>query len=77
MIGDVFVGCKYGRVFGYLIEDVQMIIESMVLIGKEFIFCMGDDILLVVFLEKVYLLYDYFKQCFVQVYIFNVVYLFI
>lgn len=76
MIGDAFVGCKHGRAFGYSIEDVQMIIESMASTGKEPTFCMGDDTPLAVLSEKAHLLYDYFKQRFAQVYIFNAVYLF-
>lgn len=54
-------------VMGFIVEDFDLIIEDMVVFGKELIYCMGDDIFLVVFFDKFYLFYDYFKQCFVQV----------
>jgi glutamate synthase (ferredoxin) len=53
--------------FGYTAEDVEMIVESMAISGKEPTFCMGDDIPLAVLSEKPRLLYDYFKQRFAQV----------
>uniref|UniRef100_A0A7I4EHL8 glutamate synthase (ferredoxin) n=1 Tax=Physcomitrium patens TaxID=3218 RepID=A0A7I4EHL8_PHYPA len=58
---------KHQQAFGYSIEDVQMIIESMASTGKEPTFCMGDDTPLAVLSEKAHLLYDYFKQRFAQV----------
>ena len=53
--------------FGYTAEDVEMIIQSMAIQGKEPTYCMGDDIPLAVFSNKAHLLYDYFKQRFAQV----------
>eukprot|EP00898_Chlorokybus_atmophyticus_P004776 jgi/Chlat1/529/Chrsp103S01113 len=53
--------------YGYSIEDVQLIIESMAAQAKEPTFCMGDDIPLAVLSQKAHLLYDYFKQRFAQV----------
>ena len=53
--------------FGYTAEDVEMIIQSMAIDGKEPTFCMGDDIPLAVLSDKPRLLYDYFKQRFAQV----------
>ncbi len=53
--------------FGYTAEDVEMIIQSMAIQGKEPTYCMGDDIPLAVLSDKARLLYDYFKQRFAQV----------
>ncbi len=53
--------------FGYTAEDVEMIIQSMALQGKEPTYCMGDDIPLAVLSDKAHLLYSYFKQRFAQV----------
>jgi glutamate synthase (ferredoxin) len=53
--------------FGYTAEDVEMIVQSMALQGKEPTYCMGDDIPLAVLSDKAHLLYDYFKQRFAQV----------
>lgn len=53
--------------FGYTAEDVELIIQSMAINGKEPTFCMGDDIPLAVLSNKPRLLYDYFKQRFAQV----------
>lgn len=53
--------------FGYTAEDLEMIIQSMAINGKEPTFCMGDDIPLAVLSDKPRLLYDYFKQRFAQV----------
>ncbi len=53
--------------FGYTAEDVEMIVQSMAIDGKEPTFCMGDDIPLAVLSDKPRLLYDYFKQRFAQV----------
>lgn len=53
--------------FGYTAEDMEMIIQSMALMGKEPTYCMGDDIPLAVLSDKPRLLYDYFKQRFAQV----------
>ena len=53
--------------FGYTAEDVELIIQSMAINGKEPTFCMGDDIPLAVLSNNPRLLYDYFKQRFAQV----------
>ena len=53
--------------FGYTAEDVEMIVQSMAIQGKEPTYCMGDDIPLAVLSDKAHLLYDYFKQRFAQV----------
>ncbi|MCC0175710.1 glutamate synthase large subunit [Waterburya agarophytonicola K14] len=53
--------------FGYTAEDLELIIQSMAIDGKEPTFCMGDDIPLAVLSNKPRLLYDYFKQRFAQV----------
>ena len=53
--------------FGYTAEDVELIIQSMAINGKEPTFCMGDDIPLAVLSDNPRLLYDYFKQRFAQV----------
>ena len=53
--------------FGYTAEDIEMIIQSMAVQGKEPTYCMGDDIPLAVLSDKAHLLYDYFKQRFAQV----------
>ena len=59
----------YFRAFGYSLEDVQLVIESMASQGKEPTYCMGDDIPLAVLSQRPHMLYDYFKQRFAQVYI--------
>ena len=53
--------------FGYTLEDVEMVIETMAQDGKEPIFCMGDDAPLAFLSQRPHLLYDYFKQRFAQV----------
>ncbi|MEM9272669.1 MAG: glutamate synthase large subunit [Cyanobacteria bacterium P01_F01_bin.143] len=53
--------------FGYTAEDVEMVIQSMAVNGKEPTYCMGDDIPLAVLSTKPHLLYNYFKQRFAQV----------
>ncbi|MEB3340114.1 glutamate synthase large subunit [Okeania sp.] len=53
--------------FGYSLEDLDMVINSMASLGKEPTFCMGDDIPLAVLSQRPHLLYDYFKQRFAQV----------
>ncbi|MCO5561597.1 hypothetical protein L7F22_015218 [Adiantum nelumboides] len=55
------------QAFGYSLEDVQFVIESMASQGKEPTFCMGDDIPLAVLSQRPHMLYDYFKQRFAQV----------
>ncbi len=58
---------SYQTAFGYTAEDLELIIQSMAINGKEPTFCMGDDIPLAVLSDKPRLLYDYFKQRFAQV----------
>jgi glutamate synthase (ferredoxin) len=58
---------RYQTAWGYTAEDLEMVIQSMAMTGKEATFCMGDDIPLAVLSEKPHLLYDYFKQRFAQV----------
>ena len=58
---------RWQTAFGYTAEDVEMIIQSMAIQGKEPTYCMGDDIPLAVLSDKAHLLYDYFKQRFAQV----------
>ena len=53
--------------FGFSLEDVEMIVESMAEQGKEPTFCMGDDTPLAVLSTKPHPFYDYFKQRFAQV----------
>ncbi|MCY7332129.1 MAG: glutamate synthase large subunit [Pseudanabaena sp. CAN_BIN31] len=53
--------------FGYTLEDVEMVVETMAQDGKEPIFCMGDDAPLAFLSQRPHLLYDYFKQRFAQV----------
>ncbi len=64
---DKQVFLQHQIAFGYGSEDVDMVIEPMVLEGKEATFCMGDDIPLAVLSDKPHVLYDYFKQRFAQV----------
>ena len=58
---------RWQTAFGYTAEDVEMIIQSMAIQGKEPTYCMGDDIPLAVLSDRAHLLYDYFKQRFAQV----------
>nr|ARO91110.1 ferredoxin-dependent glutamate synthase [Flintiella sanguinaria] len=58
---------KLQTIFGYSLEDVELVIEHMASQGKEPTFCMGDDIPLAVLSTKPHLLYDYLKQRFAQV----------
>nr|YP_010337935.1 ferredoxin-dependent glutamate synthase [Timspurckia oligopyrenoides]UNJ17520.1 ferredoxin-dependent glutamate synthase [Timspurckia oligopyrenoides] len=58
---------KLQTLFGYSLEDVELVIEHMASQGKEPTFCMGDDIPLAVLSSKPHLIYDYFKQRFAQV----------
>ncbi|WP_269621854.1 glutamate synthase large subunit [Prochlorococcus marinus] len=53
--------------FGFSVEDLDIIIESMASNSKEPTYCMGDDIPLAILSNKPHLLYDYFKQRFAQV----------
>lgn len=53
--------------YGYSLEDVEMVIQTMAKDGKEPTFCMGDDIPLSILSSRPHVLYDYFKQRFAQV----------
>ncbi|MBN1113789.1 MAG: glutamate synthase subunit alpha, partial [Oligoflexia bacterium] len=55
------------KIFGYTLEDLQMILAPMALNGAEPVGSMGNDIPLAVLSDKSCLLYDYFKQLFAQV----------
>jgi len=52
---------------GYTIEDVEMVVESMALTGKEPTFCMGNDKPLAILSDRPHVMYDYFQQRFAQV----------
>lgn len=58
---------KRQQLFGYSIEDLNIILTPMIESGKEAIGSMGDDTPLAVLSNKSCLLYDYFKQLFAQV----------
>ncbi|MBS0013815.1 MAG: glutamate synthase large subunit [Desulfobacterales bacterium] len=53
--------------FGYTLEDLQVILRPMAADGKEAVGSMGDDIPPAVLSGKPRLVYDYFKQLFAQV----------
>lgn len=55
------------KLFGYTLEDVNMLLEPMGQMGKEALGSMGDDIPIAVLSDKPRLMYDYFKQLFAQV----------
>ena len=55
------------RMFGYTMEDIDMIITPMCTTGKEAIGAMGTDTPVAILSEKPQLLYNYFKQLFAQV----------
>ncbi len=55
------------RLFGYTLEDLRILIEPMVVNGKEALGSMGNDTPLAVLSNKPRLLCDYFKQLFAQV----------
>ena len=58
---------KLQTLFGYSLEDVELVIEQMAHQAKEPTFCMGDDTPLAVLSDRPHLIYDYFKQRFAQV----------
>jgi glutamate synthase (NADPH/NADH) large chain len=58
---------RYQQVFGYTREDIDIILKSMALDGKEPIGSMGTDIPLAVLSQKPQHLTSYFKQLFAQV----------
>ncbi len=55
------------RVFGYTLEDINMIITPMAENAQEPVGSMGNDSALAVLSERPQLLYNYFKQQFAQV----------
>lgn len=67
MVRENDVILRNQQAFGYSLEDVQMVIETMASQGKEPTFCMGDDIPLAVLSQKQHMMFDYFKQRFAQV----------
>ena len=58
---------KYQKSFGYSTEDIDVILKSMALDGKEPIGSMGTDIPLAILSEEPQHLSSYFKQLFAQV----------
>jgi len=58
---------RYQQVFGYSREDIDTIIKSMALDGKEPVGSMGTDVPLAVLSDKPQHLSSYFKQFFAQV----------
>ena len=58
---------RFQQLFGYTIEDLDILLKPMGEEGKEAIGSMGDDTPLAVLSERPRLLYDYFKQLFAQV----------
>ena len=55
------------KLFGYTLEDQEMLLPAMFIGAKEALGSMGDDTPLAVLSERPRLLYDYFKQLFAQV----------
>jgi glutamate synthase (NADPH/NADH) large chain/glutamate synthase (ferredoxin) len=55
------------KIFGYVNEDVDLILKPMAMEGKEPVGSMGDDTPLAVLSYKPRVLYTYFKQLFAQV----------
>jgi len=55
------------KIFGYTLEDVDMIITEMAENSQEPVGSMGNDAALAVLSEKPQMLYNYFKQMFAQV----------
>jgi len=55
------------QVFGYTMEDLEMLIIPMAVQGKQPVGSMGNDTPLAVLSNKPRLLFDYFKQLFAQV----------
>ncbi len=55
------------KVFGYTLEDINMIIAPMAVNAQEPVNSMGNDVSLAVLSERPVLLYNYFKQLFAQV----------
>ncbi|MDO5565757.1 MAG: glutamate synthase large subunit, partial [Planctomycetia bacterium] len=59
--------CERQRLFGWSLEDLEMIVAPMAESGKEPIGSMGNDAALAVLSRKPQLLFGYFKQLFAQV----------
>ena len=55
------------QVFGYTLEDLQLIMEPMAATGSEPVGSMGNDAALAVLSDKPQLVFNYFKQLFAQV----------
>src|SRR4029077_8037542 len=55
------------QAFGYSVEDVQLLLASMVNTGQEPVGSMGNDVPLAVLSERPLPLFNYFKQLFAQV----------
>ena len=58
---------KLQRVFGYTLEDLQILMEPMAITGAEAIGSMGNDTPLAVLSGRPQMLFSYFKQLFAQV----------
>jgi glutamate synthase (NADPH) large chain len=55
------------QAFGYTVETMQIMLQPMVIEGRDPLGSMGNDAALAVMSEKPRMLYDYFKQRFAQV----------
>ncbi|MBS3756011.1 MAG: glutamate synthase large subunit [Desulfobacterales bacterium] len=55
------------RIFGYSMEDLDMLLSAMAREGKTPVGSMGDDISIAALSNRPRLLFDYFKQLFAQV----------
>lgn len=62
---DTFV--SYQKQFNYSAEELDFVIRVLGENGQEAVGSMGDDILFVVFFSQSRIIYDYFRQQFVQV----------
>ena len=55
------------KIFGYSVEDIDLLINPMALEGKEPVSSMGNDVTLAPFSEKPQRMFNYFRQQFAQV----------
>src|SRR5690554_2999400 len=55
------------KIFGYSVEDIDLLINPMAMEGKEPVSSMGNDVTLAPFSEKPQRLFNYFRQQFAQV----------
>ena len=55
------------KIFGYSVEDINLLINPMAMEGKEPVSSMGNDVTLAPFSEKPQRLFNYFRQQFAQV----------